>query len=145
MVSAGYFRAMKIPPIAGREFNEHDTAAPSPVTLISQNLARRHWPNSSPLGAHLLINDNNQGPRPVEVVGVVGDVKHLSLDGEPAPHIYLPVHQAHEDGVVWLTNTQYWLLRTTVGPLTLSAAARREIHAGCRDEQACNNRQMEQT
>jgi putative ABC transport system permease protein len=143
-VDAGYFRALKIPLIAGREFNERDAAETPPVALISQNLARRHWPQGSPLGARLHINDNNQGPRPVEVVGVVGDVKHLSLDGEPAPHIYLPVHQAHEDGVVWLTNTQYWLLRTTVDPLSLSAAARREIQAVDRNAPASNIRTMEQ-
>jgi putative ABC transport system permease protein len=143
-VDAGYFRALKIPLIAGREFNERDAAETPPVALISQNLARQHWPQGSPLGARLRINDNNQGPRPVEVVGVVGDVKHLSLDGEPAPHIYLPVHQAHEDGVGWLTNTQYWLLRTTVDPLTLSAAARREIQAVDRNAPASNIRTMEQ-
>jgi len=144
VVGAGYFRALKIPLIAGREFNGRDTAETLPVALISQNLARRHWPNGSPVGARLLIDDNNQGPRPVEVVGVVGDVKHLSLDGEPAPHIYLPVHQTHEDGVVWLTNNQYWLLRTTVDPLTLSAAARREIQAVDRNAPASNIRTMEQ-
>jgi putative ABC transport system permease protein len=143
-VDAGYFRALKIPLIAGREFNERDAAETPPVALISQNLARRHWPQGSPLGARLRINDNNQGPRPVEVVGVVGDVKHLSLDGEPEPHIYLPVHQAHEDGMSWLTNTQYWLLRTTVDPLTLSAAARREIQAVDRNAPASNIRTMEQ-
>jgi putative ABC transport system permease protein len=143
-VDAGYFHALKIPLIAGREFNERDAAETPPVALISQNLARRHWPQGSPLGARLRINDNNQGPRPVEVVGVVGDVKHLSLDGEPAPHIYLPVHQTHEDGVAWLTNTQYWMLRTTVDPLTLSAAARREIQAVDRKAPASNIRTMEQ-
>ena len=144
VVDAGYFRALKIPLISGREFNGRDTAETPRVALISQNLARRHWPNGSPLGARLRINDNNQGPRPVEVVGVVGDVKHISLDGEPAPHIYLPVHQTHEDGVVWLTNNQYWLLRTTVDPLSLSAAARREIQAVDQNAPASNIRAMEQ-
>jgi predicted permease len=144
VVSAGYFRALKIPLIAGREFNEYDTAQTLPVALISQNLARRHWSNGSPLGARLRINDNHQGPRPVEIVGVVGDVKHFSLDGDPAPHIYLPIHQAHEDGVAWLTNTQYWLLRTTVDPLTLSAAAGREIQAVDRNVPSSNIRTMDQ-
>jgi putative ABC transport system permease protein len=144
LVCAGYFRALKIPALAGREFNERDTAQTAPVALISQNLARRNWPNSNPLGAHLRINDNNQGPRLVEIVGVVGDVKHLSLDGEPAPHIYLPIHQTHEDGVVWLTDNQYWLLRTAVDPLTLQAAVRREIQAVDREAPASNIRTMEQ-
>jgi predicted permease len=144
VVNSGYFRALKIPLIAGREFNERDMAQTAPVAIISQSLAHRYWPDRSPLGAHLRINDNNQGPRPVEIVGVVGDVKHLSLDGEPAPHIYLPIHQTHEDNVVWLTDNQYWLLRTTVDPLTLQAAVRREIQAVDREAPASNIRTMEQ-
>jgi putative ABC transport system permease protein len=144
LVSAGYFRALKIPALAGREFNERDTAETPPVALISQNLARRNWPNSNPLGAYLRINDNNQGPRLVEIVGVVGDVKHLRLDGESTPHIYLPIHQTHEGAVDWLTNNQYWLLRTTVDPLTLSAAARREIQAVDRSAPSSSIRTMEQ-
>ena len=144
LVSAGYFRVLKIPLLAGREFNERDTAQTTSVALVSQSLARRYWPNASPLGAHLRIDDNDQGPRLVEIVGVVGDVKHLSLDGEPAPHIYLPIHQTHEDAVVWLTNNQYWLLRTAVGPLTLSAAARREIQAVDREVPTSSLRTMEQ-
>jgi putative ABC transport system permease protein len=144
VVNAGYFRAMKVPLMAGREFNERDTAQTAPVVLISQNIARRYWPQGSPLGAHLRIDDNDQGPRLVEVVGVVGDVKHLSLDGEPSFHIYLPIHQTHEDGVVWLTNNQYWLLRTAVDPLTLQTAVRREIQAIDRDVPTSNIRTMEQ-
>jgi putative ABC transport system permease protein len=144
VVNSDYFRALKIHLIAGREFNAHDTTQSTPVALISQNLARWYWPNSSPLGVHLRIDDNNQGPRLVEIVGVVGDVKHLSLDGEPAPHIYLPIHQTHEDGVVWLTNNQYWLLRTAVQPLTLSAAVRREIQAVDRGVPTSSIRTMEQ-
>lgn len=144
VASAGYFRAMKIPLIAGREFNEHDTSNAVPVALISQSLARRYWPNGSPLGAQLRIDDNDQGPRPVQIVGVVGDVKHLSLDVDPSPHIYLPLHQAHEDGVVFLTNNQYWVLRTAVDPLALQAAVRREIQAVDRDAPTSNIRTMEQ-
>lgn len=144
LVSTGYFRTLKIPVLAGREFNERDAAQTTSVALISQNLAHRYWPNSNPLGAHLRIDDNDQGPRLVEIVGVVGDVKHLSLDGEPSFHIYLPIHQTHEDGVVWLTNNQYWLLRTTVDPLTLSAAVRHEIQAVDREVPTSSIRTMEQ-
>jgi predicted permease len=47
VVDAGYFRALKIPLIAGREFNERDAAETPSVALISQNLARRHWPQGA--------------------------------------------------------------------------------------------------
>jgi len=144
LVSTDYFRALRIPLIAGRELDERDTAQTTSVAVISQDLARRYWPQGSPLGARMRIDDNDQGPRLVEIVGVVGDVKHLSLDGEPAPHIYLPARQTHEDAVVWLTNNQYWLLRTAVDPLTLSAAVRREIQAVDREVPASSIRTMEQ-
>ena len=144
LVSSGYFRALRIPLLAGREFNEHDTAQADNVVVISQNLAQRYWPNGNPVGAHLRIDDNDQGPRLVEIVGVVGDVRHIGLDGEPFPHIYLHMHQTHEDAVVWLTSNQYWLLRTAVDPLTLSTEARREIQAVDRAVPASSIRTMEQ-
>ena len=129
LIDAGYLRALRIPLLSGRGFTGDDAAATPNVALVSRSLARRCWPDGSPLGAHLMIDDNDQGPRPVEVVGVVGDVKHTGLDEEPAPHIYLPIHQTHEDSVIWLTSNQYWLLRTEVDPLTLSGAVRRAIQA----------------
>ncbi|MCI0601787.1 ABC transporter permease [bacterium] len=144
IASAGYFEAMRIPLITGREFKEHDTAQTKPVALISQNFARRYWPNSSPIGAYLLIDDNDTGPRPVEIVGVMGDVKHASLDSDPSLHIYLPIHQFHEDDVVWMTRNQYWLIRTAVEPMTLSSAVRREIQAVDRDVPSSNMRTMQQ-
>jgi putative ABC transport system permease protein len=143
LVSTGYFRALRIPVLAGREFTERDSADTAHVALVSQRLARRYWPDGSPLGAHLQIDDNDRGPRPVEIVGVVGDVKHLGLDEEPAPHIYLPIHQTDEDAVIWLTNNQYWLLRTAVDPLTLSTAVRRAIQAVDREVPASSIRTME--
>jgi len=144
MASSGYFRAMKIPLIAGRGFDGRDTEQAVPVALVSRSLARRYWPDGTPLGAHLRIDDNDRGPRPVEIVGVVGDVTHLSLDGEPSPCIYLPVRQAHEDAVVWLIGNQHWLLRTAVDPLTLQAAVRREIQAVDREAPTSDIRTMDQ-
>jgi putative ABC transport system permease protein len=143
LASPGYFRALGIPVLAGRGFDERDTAAGATVVLVSRSLARRYWPDGDPIGAHLRIDDNDQGPRPAEIVGVVGDVKHQSLDGDPAPHIYLPIRQTHEDAAVWLTNNQFWLLRTVVDPESLSLAVRREIQAVDREVPASNIRTME--
>jgi putative ABC transport system permease protein len=143
LVSPGYFHALRIPVLAGREFTDRDRAGTTNVALVSRSLARRYWPDGSPLGAHLQIDDNDEGPRPVEIVGVVGDVKHLGLEEEPAPHIYLPIRQTHEDAVVWLTSNQYWLLRTAVDPLTLSTAVRDAIQAVDREVPASSIRTMQ--
>src|SRR5262249_26552524 len=131
--SPEYFRVMRIPLIAGRGFTEQDAATTAPVMIVSQRLARRFFPAGAAVGAHLLIDDSDAGPRPVEIVGVVGDVKHQSLDAEPSIHLYLPLRQVHPDGAGILASSQYWLLRTAVDPLTLSDAVRREIRAVDRD------------
>lgn len=144
IASTGYFRVMKIPLLRGREFSEQDKADTTPVAMISETIARRFWPDGNPVGARLLIDDNNQGPRPVEIVGVVGDVKHLSLEDEPTPHIYLPLRQLHEDGVVWMTNNQYWLIRSQVPPLNLASAVQREIRKVDPKVPASNIKTMEQ-
>jgi predicted permease len=144
LASTGYFRAMKIPLLGGRDFSEQDNAHTTPVAIISETLARRFWPDGNPVGARLLIDDNDQGPRPVEIAGVVGDVKHLSLEDEPMPHVYLPLRQIHEDGVVWMTNNQYWLIRSEVPPLTLASAVQREIRKVDPEVPASNIKTMEQ-
>jgi predicted permease len=144
IASNGYFRAMKIPLLRGREFSEQDNARTTPVAIVSETLARRFWPDGNPVGARVLVDDNNQGPRPVEIVGVVGDVKHLSLEDEPTPHVYLPLRQLHEDGVVWMTNNQYWLIRSGVSPQNLASAVQREIRKVDPDVPASNIKTMEQ-
>jgi predicted permease len=135
---------MKIPLLRGREFSEQDNAHTTPIAIISETLARRFWPDANPVGARLSIDDNNQGPRLVEVVGVVGDVKHLSLEDDPTPHVYLPLRQLHEDGVVWMTNNQYWLIRSRVPPLSLASAVQREIRKVDPEVPASNIKTMEQ-
>jgi predicted permease len=144
IASTAYFRSMKIPLLGGREFSEQDNARTTPVAIISETLARRFWPDGNPVGARLSIDDNNQGPRGVEIVGVVGDVKHLSMEDEPTPHVYLPLRQIHEDGVVWMTNNQYWLIRSSVNPLNLASAVQREISKVDPEVPASNIKTMEQ-
>jgi putative ABC transport system permease protein len=144
LADAGSFHALGVPLVAGRMFDEHDGPAAPPVALISRGFARRFWPDADPIGATLHIDDNDSGPRAVTVVGIVGDVRHLGLDSEPEPHLYLPVPQAHEDSVGLLTGSQFWLLRTTVAPESIAAAARRAVAAVDPDVPATNLRTMEQ-
>ena len=59
-----------------------------------------------------MINDNNQGPRPVEVVGVVEDVRQAALDAPPSFEIYLPLRQIHVDSVPFLRDSEFWMVRT---------------------------------
>ena len=72
------------------------------------------------MGQRLLINDNNQGPRPIEIVGVVENVRQAALNLPPALDIYLPLRQIHLDGVGFLRNNQFWMVKTRLGSRRVS-------------------------
>ena len=129
LVTPDYFRALKIPLRQGRAFDAHDKADRAPVVIVNETLASRFFPKGDAVGAQIRLNDNNTGPRPVEIVGVVGDVKHVSLEDNPTIDIYLPMAQVPEDGVSSLINNQHWILRSTTDPPSLEAAIRRELRS----------------
>jgi hypothetical protein len=62
-------------------------------------MASRLFPKGDAIGAHISIDDNNSGPRPVEISGVVGNVKQLSLESDQTFDIYVPLAQIHDDNV----------------------------------------------
>ena len=129
MVTPRYFQAMGIPVIAGRALGEDDREGQAAVAVISQALARQSFPDRDPVGRHLLVKDNPDGFRSIAIVGVVGDVKHTSLEGSAEPHLYVPYHQANRSLLVWLAQTQFLVVRTDGDPLSLSDAVRREVQA----------------
>jgi predicted permease len=116
-ISPGYLPTVRTRLVQGRLFAETDQSDTPPVALVSASLADRFLPGRV-LGQQLLIDDNNRGPRPVEVVGVVENVRHAALDLPPALDIYLPLRQVHPDGVTFLRNNQFWMVRTDSDPET---------------------------
>jgi putative ABC transport system permease protein len=129
MVTPAYFRAMGIPLVAGRAFDEEDREGGAPVAIVSQALARQSFPEENPVGQHLLVQDTTAGFRSLEVVGVVGDVKHLSLESGAEPHLYVSYHQTPADLLVWLTLNQFLVVKTVGPPLALGDPVRREVAA----------------
>ena len=96
IISPDYLRAMSIPLLKGRDFNERDTAATPRVALINETLARRFFAGEDPVGRRLVISSfaDLDKPATCEIVGVVGDVKHDGLDAEAEAEYYLPHQQA---------------------------------------------------
>jgi predicted permease len=115
VVSPEYPQTVGMRLLRGRALSPTDTADSPPVALVSAALAAR-WLPADPIGRRLLLDDNNVGPRPVEVVGVVADTRHVSLDAPPAFDLYLPLHQLHPDNVGLLRNNQFWMLATAGEP-----------------------------
>jgi len=87
-VTAGYFTAMNIPLLAGRDVNDGDTA---PIAVINETFARQIYPGDNPIGRTFILNLGNDKPH--EIVGVVGDVKLMTVDGEIRPTAYLSSRQ----------------------------------------------------
>ena len=137
-----YFPAMKIPLVQGRLFDDHDRSNTIPVALINENLAHRLWSNGNPIGEHLRVDDNNTGPRPVEIVGIVGDVKQDSLEGDPAFDIYIPMAQVHEDNVIAITNSHYWVIRSPGQQRSLETAFLTELQKLDREAATSNIKTM---
>ena len=91
-VSGGYFEAMGIPLLAGRTFLDTDTDGAPGVTIVSAAVARKYWPDESPIGKRLRFDDDPKAPW-VTVVGLVGDVRQLGLATEPPPLLFFPYEQ----------------------------------------------------
>ena len=91
--SEGYFRALGIPLLRGRLFDDRDTIDAPHVALISQALAREKWPGQDPLGHSIEFGNMDGDLRPLTIVGVVGDVREDSLEAPPSPTIYVNYRQ----------------------------------------------------
>jgi predicted permease len=94
IVSDGYFRAMGMKLVEGRDISERDTKGALPVIVINQTLARNLWPGQDPLG-RIVINDVER-----TVIGVVGDVRHIALEKESGNEFYIPIRQIEDYSTV---------------------------------------------
>src|SRR2546430_6731594 len=94
-VSPDYFRTMRIPVRAGREFTPADLA-PGAAVIVNEAFARAFWPGLDAIGRQVTLHKAVQGrpdfgePLPGTVVGVVGDVHHFGLDTPPEAQVYVP-------------------------------------------------------
>jgi predicted permease len=91
VVGPGFFTAMNLPLILGRPFGPQDTKTSPKVAVISEEMARRFFPQS-PLGKRYRMGTSGEGEE-IEVIGVVKDAKYESLGEEPRPMAYYPYSQ----------------------------------------------------
>jgi putative ABC transport system permease protein len=117
-VTVGYFNAMNIPLLAGRDVNEGDTADKDPVAVINETFARQIYPGDNPIGRKFILNLGNSKPH--EIIGVVGDVKLVTLEGDIRPTAYLSSRQ-------YAFGLMTFVVRTTGDPARLGPAAARVV------------------
>ena len=126
-VGAGFFAAMGIPIVAGREFNAHDTATSHKVAVISQSLANKAFPGVNPVGRHFLAHWHPREGKPgdlIEVVGVCADTRYWSLKQGPVGMFYEPYLQT--------ANLDYgatYEIRTRMKADSLAPALRRAVQS----------------
>lgn len=98
IVSPGFFAALGIPIIAGRDFNEGDRLGSEPVVIISQSVARRMFPNQDAVNHHMMWTDPvikfiDVSPEPRRIIGVATDVDDENVVPGPALTVYHPLGQ----------------------------------------------------
>jgi predicted permease len=112
IIADGYFRTMRIPLRAGRDFTAADSRNAPPVVIINESMAQTLWPGRSALGQRIL-----QGKTLLTVVGVVGDTRHTTLETPFTGEVYFPLAQAS-------TSRVDLVVRTSLPLAQLSTAAR---------------------
>jgi len=119
-VTPDLFRTLRIPLLKGRLLSGQDGPSAPPVVVVSNNLARRIWPNQDPVGKRIKFGRaENNGPWRT-VVGVVGDIKQSPWDPEPNLVTYFPFAQLPQA-------SSSFAVRTAGDPLSLAAAARAQV------------------
>jgi putative ABC transport system permease protein len=128
VISTGYLRAMHIPLVRGRDFNDSDAADRPNVILISAAMAKRFWPNDDAIGKRLSLSFFKD--KLCEVVGIVGDVKLDGLDQKDENSaLYMPLTQLSDPAIgAWRSFGLELVIRTTTPPANLGSAAAAAIH-----------------
>jgi predicted permease len=116
-ISAAYFRVMRTPLIAGREFNDGDTPSSPKVAIVNQTFARKALGDAMPLGRRIV-----DGKDEFEVVGIVGDSKQYTLREEFRPIVYTAASQDADPGLI-----VRFVLRSRIGMSATLESARRAI------------------
>jgi predicted permease len=113
--SAGYFRTMGIPILRGRGFEDGDGRDAPHVGLISASLAKAKWPDQDPIGRFVQFGNMDGDLRGIRIVGVVADVRELSLEAQPGSLIYVEHRQRPA--------TRVSVVLRSAAPATVSRAA----------------------
>lgn len=125
VIATDYFKTMGIPLRKGRVFAENDRLDSAPVVIVNERFANKFFPDQNVLGKRIKpgFSADDTGEKMREIVGVVGNVKHLSLKNDDSPEMYLPRTQIPFD-------IMSLVVRASVSnPAALTSAVRKELAA----------------
>jgi putative ABC transport system permease protein len=147
-VSPGYFRAMGIPLLNGRELEMGDSAKSPPVGVINRSMANKYWPNENPIGKSIEVyravtERTPEGvrvqfkPHLLEIVGIVGDIRQIALEAPPYPELFMPYDQ-------WPSQEMSLVLRIAAEPSSLIPRVEKEIWRVDPDQPVTDIKTMDQ-
>jgi len=120
MVIPGYFPAMNIRLISGRDFLESDRASRQNVVIVDRGMAARYWPGQNAVGKHVWIEDEKE--REAEVVGIVDEIRQSGYNHIAEPTFYIPYAQLPSAGITFV-------IRTAGEPMERAKAVLAALHA----------------
>lgn len=139
VVSPGYFDTMTIPLLSGRNINDQDSlTARNASVVISETMARQHWPNEDPIGKRISLRQRRSEEDWIQVIGVVKDVRQFELTAEPRPQMYLSYRQAP------FFIPRDLVVKTDVEPASLAASVRKAVWEIGKDQPVSDIRTMDE-
>jgi putative ABC transport system permease protein len=123
LIGSDYFQTMGVPLVRGRFFADTDRFESKPVVIINERFAQKYFPGRDPVGKQMTTGwaVGDRPPQVREIVGVVGNAKHLSLSEDFAPEMYLPVAQIPHPVVTFVLRTE------TSNPAAMVTSLRAEL------------------
>ena len=122
-VSPTFFETMRIPLTSGRTFTDGDATPASPAVIVSDNVARRFWPNQSPIGKRIKLGGPTSTNPWLEIVGTVAETNYRALPRNPTadPDVYFPALDRSPQPIV---------IRTALDPMAVAPGVRAAIRQG---------------
>jgi len=118
VISPGYFQALGIPMVRGRDVTAEDSANAPRTIWINDALARRYFPGEDPIGHKIIWNS------PCTIAGVAANIRQAGLDQQPLPEIYFPAAQVG-NSIAGMT----LVISTNVEPSSITGAVRSAIQS----------------
>jgi putative ABC transport system permease protein len=138
VITPDYFKALRVPLVSGRYFDDRDNADAPKSVIVNEALAKKWFPNQDPIGKRITLgNPNKPEVEWITIVGVVGSMHHQGLEVDPKPEFYGPHQQNPYRGMILA-------VRSKQDPRSLGESVRRELRQLDPELPLANVRTLEQ-
>jgi predicted permease len=124
LVGPGYCETLGVPVLQGRAINARDTASAPKIAIVNDSFAQYFFPGQNPIGQRFHFGDEEEkNPEPIEIVGVIGDMKFQSAKDVPMRAAYRPILQV-QDQSAYASSLE---IRTAGDPLQVAGSVRQAL------------------